>query len=207
MKHIRKDLAEANEIARYMGKDVRFSDIYVSKFDEDGVLGGGSSNFSVGEQQDEVQVQVENYGTGAINIWSAEKFQERLIMMRDALQTFEDSGALEHETEAEIFQEEPEPILLGQAFYMLEGLAYQMDNPRKVPIVATNNRIYGQVDVNVVPCDENGDEDLDEEQLVDDPKDLINQSLDFKVKITQISNLPEDFCRDIFCEYEFYMDK
>lgn len=27
------------------------------------------------------------------------------------------------------------------------------------------------------------------------------------MKISQISNLPEDFCRDIYCEYEFYMDK
>lgn len=33
--------------------------------------------------------------------------------------------------------------MLGQSFYMLEGLAYLMDNPRKIPIVATNNKIYG----------------------------------------------------------------
>jgi len=31
--------------------------------------------------------------------------------------------------------------------------------------------------------------------------------MDFKVEITHISNLPEDFCRNIYCEYEFYMDK
>ena len=90
------------------------------------------------------------------------------------MQTFEDNGYVEHESEADIFQEKPEPILLGQAFYMLEGLAYLMDNPRKVPIVATNNKIYGQVDINVVPCDENGDEELNEDLLTDDPMDLIN---------------------------------
>ena len=27
------------------------------------------------------------------------------------------------------------------------------------------------------------------------------------MKISEISNLPEDFCRDIYCEYEFYMEK
>jgi hypothetical protein len=90
---------------------------------------------------------------------------------------------------------------------MLEGLAYLMDNPRKIPIVATNNKIYGQLDINVVPCNENGDEELNEDLLTDDPMDLLNQALDFKVKISQISNLPEDFCREIYCEYEFYMDK
>lgn len=43
--------------------------------------------------------------------------------------------------------------------------------------------------------------------LNDDPMDLINQQLDFKVKISHISSLPEDFCSNIYCEYEFYMDK
>ena len=90
---------------------------------------------------------------------------------------------------------------------MLEGLAYLMDNPRKIPIVASNHQIYGQIDINVVPCDEAGDEELDEDILTDDPMDLLNQTLDFKVKIHQISNLPEDFCRNIYCEYEFFMDK
>lgn len=38
-----------------------------------------------------------------------------------------------------MFNEESKPILVGQGFYLLEGLAYQIDNPRKVPIVAQNN--------------------------------------------------------------------
>lgn len=95
--------------------------------------------------------------------------------MRDALQTYEDNGYIEPENEIDIFQEKSEPILLGQAFYMLEGLAYLMDNPRQIPIVATNNKIYGTLHINVVPCDENGDEELNEDILTDDPQDLINQ--------------------------------
>ena len=72
---------------------------------------------------------------------------------------------------------------------MLEGLAYQMDNPRTIPIAATNNDICGELVMNVVPCDENGGEELDEDQLTDDPNDLLNQTLDFKVKIEKITNL------------------
>lgn len=89
---------------------------------------------------------------------------------------------------------------------MLEGLGYMIDNPRVIPIMATNHEIYGQVHINVVPCDENGNEDLDEELLPDDPMDLLNQELNFKVKISHISNLPSDFCNNIYCEYKFYMD-
>ena len=34
--------------------------------------------------QDEVQVKVENFETGTINIWNSEKFGDKLIEMRDA---------------------------------------------------------------------------------------------------------------------------
>ena len=30
---------------------------------------------------------------------------------------------------------------------------------------------------------------------------------DDEIKIDKIENLPEDFCRNIFCEYKFYMDE
>lgn len=128
-------------------------------------------------------------------------------MMRDALQTLEDNEFQDLDPEQDPFQEKQEPILLGQAFYMLEGLGYLMDNPRVIPIMATNHEIYGQVHINVVPCDENGNEELDEELLPDDPMDLLNQELNFKVQITHISSLPQDFCTNIYCEYKFYMDE
>jgi len=81
-----------------------------------------------------------------------------------------------------------------------------MDNPRIVPIASDTNKIYGQVDVNIIPCDENGNEDLDDESVPDDPMELLNNTLDFKVKIDRLMNLPENFCRNVYCEYTFYMD-
>lgn len=128
MKDIRKDVAEANEIAKFMNKEIQFTDIYVSKFDDNNVYSQGRKDLA--EQMDEVQVKVENYDTGAIHIWSADRFQEKLLMMRDALQTFEENDFTELPPDQDPFYEKQEPILLGQAFYMLEGLAYLMDNPR-----------------------------------------------------------------------------
>ena len=81
MKDIRRDIAEANEIAKFMNKDISLTDIYVSKIDDQET-----------EMQDEVQVKVENFDTGEIYIWSSEKFQDKLMMMRDALQIYEDSN-------------------------------------------------------------------------------------------------------------------
>ena len=59
--------------------------------------------------------------------------------------------------------------------------------------------------MNVLPCEENGNEELDEDNISDNPEDLIGNQIDFKVIIENITNLPEDFCRNIYCEYEFYV--
>ena len=40
--------------------------------------------------KDEVQVKVQNYESGQVYIWSQERFQDKLMEMRDALQAFED---------------------------------------------------------------------------------------------------------------------
>lgn len=87
MKNIKKDIDEANEIAKFMNKEVQFYHIYVSKFDDQGIYGGGSgvSPVDLNETQTEVQVKMENFDSGMIHIWSTEKFQDKLVMMRDAL--------------------------------------------------------------------------------------------------------------------------
>lgn len=89
---------------------------------------------------------------------------------------------------------------------MLGGLPYLLDNPRAVPIIAPNNSVHGEIHLNVVPCDPDGNEELNEDLMTDDPKDLIGNQLDFKVKIEKLTKLPEDFCRNIYCEYQFYTD-
>lgn len=82
-----------------------------------------------------------------------------------------------------------------------------LDNPVKIPIVGNNPEIYGVVHINLVPCDDSGNEDLDEDALPNDPNELLGQELNFKVQISHLSNLPDDFGSNIFCEYKFYMDE
>lgn len=45
----------------------------------------------VGDQQDEVQIKVENFECGSVNIWSCDKFTDKLMMFREALQAYEDN--------------------------------------------------------------------------------------------------------------------
>lgn len=115
MKNIKKDIDEANEIAKFMNKEVQFYHIYVSKFDDQGIYGGGSgvSPVDLNETQTEVQVKMENFDSGMIHIWSTEKFQDKLVMMRDSLQIYENNEFKDLHPSEDPFYEEQEPILLG----------------------------------------------------------------------------------------------
>lgn len=61
--------------------------------------------------------------------------------------------------------------------------------------------------MNVVPCDEDGNEELDEDLLPDEPEELLENEIYFKVKIDHLSDLPDDFCSNVYCEYQFYFDE
>jgi len=55
MKDVRKDVDEANEIAKFMNKDITFTHIYVSKFDDEGIYGAnGASVIDLNDLQTEV---------------------------------------------------------------------------------------------------------------------------------------------------------
>lgn len=80
---------EANEIAKFMNKDIQFTHIYLSKLDESSMFGSGRGNNYEYETQTEVQVKVENFEIGQVHIWSCDKFNDKLIMMREACNTYE----------------------------------------------------------------------------------------------------------------------
>ena len=55
MKDVRKDVDEANEIAKFMNKDITFTHIYVSKFDDEALLGANAaSTMGLSDLQTEV---------------------------------------------------------------------------------------------------------------------------------------------------------
>jgi hypothetical protein len=74
---------EANEIAKFMNKDITFTHIY--KFDEQSLFNEGNTNIDVNEMNTEVTVKVENFDIGQVHIWTCDKFKDKLLMMRDAL--------------------------------------------------------------------------------------------------------------------------
>lgn len=66
--------------------------------------------------------------------------------------------------------------------------------------------MFGKLNVNVIPVDPSGSEDLPDEMIPDEPEDLIGaERIDYVVKIEQAVELPSNFCRDTFVEYQLFL--
>lgn len=84
LRDIQRSIAEANECAKIMKKNIVFSYQLI------GVIPGG---FSLNNQpleemknrKEEIQVKVENHENDTCYVWSAEKFTNKLMMMRDVV--------------------------------------------------------------------------------------------------------------------------
>ena len=99
------------------------------------------------------------------------------------------------------FQDKREPVIIGEGYFRLEPLSYLIDNPVSINLIGSNYENHGQLDVNVIPVDPDGNEDLADEDLPDAPEELLNRRIDFLVNIERARNLPGNFCKDVFVEY------
>ena len=63
----------------------------------------------------------------------------------------------------------------------------------------------GKLEINVVPVDMDGESDISDDMIPEDPADLIGNRIDFVVQIIKATELPEDFCKDVYCEYTFFL--
>lgn len=90
---------------------------------------------------------MENFETNQIYLWTPEKFRERLVQMRDMIAQYGDSG------QQNPFVDEPEPMLVGEGYYSLEGLANLMDNPATINLIGSTYEVHGRLEVNIEPVD------------------------------------------------------
>ena len=58
-----------------------------------------------------------------------------------------------------------EPIKLAEGYFVLEPLSYLIDNPVSINLVSTTSDFCGKLDVNIIPVDPHGSEDLPDEMI------------------------------------------
>ena len=155
--------------------------------------------------QEEIMIKVENYEEGIIYYWNQKTFYKRYNLIKELFQKFiEGNGPTIIKKEDDPLWDENKPCLLGYAYYLLEPLCYLMSNASSISIVSPLGDTVGELDVDIIPHDEN---DNEYEEVPESPFELAGQSLDFKVCIYGVKNLPKKFCKNLKIEYESFYDK
>jgi hypothetical protein len=113
--------------------------------------------------------------------WNVKKFYDKLDEIKALMDNYNEGSELPGEGDGNLFNEISEPIQLGMAYYKLEGLVYLMDNPAVISIVGKDSKIVGKLEVNIVPCCEDGEIDIPEDLLPEFPEQLIDNRIDFIV--------------------------
>ena len=160
------------------------------------------------KEDNNLLIRVENYEEGTVYYWSTDTFHNRYDLMNELFNKYNDDEKFDifsiKNTDDPLW-DESKPSLLGYSFYKLEPVAYLMSNESTLSIISSDAKIMGQIVINIIPVDDNGNE-FDE--VPDDPlSDLIGQSLFYKVIIKSVQNLPSNFCKKIQIQYESLVDK
>ena len=150
-------------------------------------------------------IRVYNYEEGDVYYWSQNIFNDRYDALKELYNKF-----LEENYDITLISKEEDPLydkpqqsLLGYAFFKLEPLAYLMNNPVCIPIISVNGDNEGNLTVDVIPVDEEGN--LFDE-IPEDPKDLVGENFKFIVDIKEVRDLPDNFCKGVQVEYVSFSD-
>lgn len=81
-----------------------------------------------------------------------------------------------------------------------------IDNPCTIDLIGSNYEPHGQLEVDVIPIDQEGSIEINEDDLPEMPEDLLNRRIDFLISIQRAKSLPGNFCKDVFVEYQLYLE-
>ena len=171
-----KKVEQANMITKDLGKNTEFE----VKMFKNRVTG-----------QDDVAVTVKS-GKG-VRTWRWDKFELKLSEFATEWQRWERCEATNARYEPQ--KEDPfvdhDPQLVGEADVWLQSLANMMEFDCDAPVISINSTTEGNAKVSLLPCDANGgtgpwEDDDPMDPFVDEPIDLLETTIKFKVKIAAV---------------------
>ncbi|KAI1292656.1 Kinesin-like protein KIF28P [Halotydeus destructor] len=190
-------IEEANAISEELEKSMRFDIMLVS------------AQF-LGKSLDrtEVYVRVTNIETGQTFEWPKEKFINRLFVMKEMYQNYENNEDWDLAPERDPFLEEPDAeSLIGSCHLYLQPLAFMVEIKEQLELMDFRGVEVGVLNVEMVPCNGQGQEyDETDDVYVDSPSELIGKEVHFVVKVTAARGLPARFT-DVYAKYRMFLDK
>jgi hypothetical protein len=199
---------EADLIAAELNRNIRFNSELV------GIIPDFPDKNGSQDSKREFFIKVDNREDGVAYIWNADKFSNRVILMRDKYNEYVDNlGKIPDfsNKEDDPFWDKAQPIMIGKSYLELATLAYSFDHGKDAKIFTTLSAYpdgtCGELTCSYVPCDDTGDgEPADELMEIAGPEDLnllLGKQIFFKVKVDGAKNLPIDSCTDCYVEYIF----
>ncbi|CAM1328548.1 Uncharacterised protein g9786 [Pycnogonum litorale] len=186
----------ANAISADLDKKVKFDIMLL-----DPVMLGQSSG------RTQVFVTIRNLETGQEVTWSKEKFINRLYLMKEIFQKYEDGEDWHVPKERDPFLDDSDDSPFGFVVFSLEALSYKMDMKEQLSITNYRGSEIGVLELEVTPCDSQGKvySNIDDE-FVDNPMDLVGKDLHFRVNIKCCRGLPGRYT-EYWCKFKIYNDK
>jgi len=139
-------------------------------------------------------------------MWDADKFQNRIIMMRDLLNQFFETGEVpEVDQDHDPFWDPAEALHIGTSHLQLKNLGYMLPNELDSKILSSEGAQgqNGILRVQYTPCAENGIDEPEDDVQCDEPHELVGKECWFRVEIDQAMNLPAELCQDTYVTYSF----
>ena len=176
-------IKEANYVAQELNRNIEFVPFVASL----NLL--ASLNQKTATPDLIINVKVINHEDGWINYWSLEKFDSRLILMREAIEYFFSHNKISYNEQNDPFWDPEEFFLFGQSFCIAKNVLYRFEITHKVGILGYEGDI-GYIVMHLIPIDDEGriidEEEMEEE--IEEPDDLIrkNMSCHYRVNIEKI---------------------
>ncbi|CAE7269061.1 KIF13A [Symbiodinium microadriaticum] len=143
--------------------------------------------------------------------WNPETLENRVFILRELLQRAEDEGV---EAVQDLPNEEDplwDPIeverLIGVAQVLLEGVLLQVENKVDARILSSEGQAVGTLKVEIIPIAKDGSLGIPDEEVVEDPEELLGACMKFLVAVPGATGLPEALAHDVRAEYTYFIDE
>jgi len=202
---------EANSISEELDKRVKFEIILIAP-NKLGSLKGKADGFDkkhLKSSQPEVCVKMKNLENGTEFIWPKEKFLNRLYLMKEMYNNYEEEDDdWDLPEEKDPFQEDlNQEICIGTAQVFLQPIAYMVEMKEQLEVTDLKGNKIGVMNVEVAPCDDKGREyNESDDMFVDSPDDLVGKNVNFAFKILNCRGIPSKYT-DVHCKYRIYLNE
>jgi hypothetical protein len=141
---------EANLISDELKRDIKFSVQLIREMPE------GSTDMA--DSRTDIMIKDDNKEDGWYNMWDQDKFDSRMMMMRDNLNQFFDTDKMPDfsDKDKDAWWDPCKPVQVGTAYLNTKNMTYMLDNELSAKIVSAskgNSVNRGVLAVNLEPTD------------------------------------------------------